>query len=491
MSVYDINGVSILNQNIIKFELGGIEPNGSLSNTITTSIFRSEKMYKCSSGKDRIVFKTNGIIDSAFVYFYSQDGNFINIAQLEILNSSSVFAVPNNAKYIKISINMSNVDSVIAFYGGGEVFNPNIINTNIGTSTAFIYKVSKNSYTSGRLLLPPNYSITGESVPLIVFGHGSGGMSTWNKALGYAGSDADYRPFLQYLANEGFAVFDCYPWTNKEALADSVWSPYETQCNFQSYLEGIKYCCSRFNVNINKVNLLCKSQGGHLGHWACTQTIFPFKTVSLFAPSYGIGRNSIAFDEKLRYALTKYVEFYGTNEEITAFINSGNYADSTVKSFVDKNKVQFVNMMPFAHGVTNGSIDELFTYGVSANLGTVPQWMLDEGLPAKPSGAIGIGAFAAKKTYIKTSYYPVKFWCAFDDDATSSYSNYAICHWLQNGGSDALFRELPLNTGGHHAMDTSPTALKSSGTTALGIQYTDIPTAYVEVVEFIRLKCGD
>jgi hypothetical protein len=40
-------------------------------------------------------------------------------------------------------------------------------------------------------------------------------------------------------------------------------------------------------------------------------------------------------------------------------------------------------------------------------------------------------------------------------------------------------------------MDTDPNALKSSGTTALGIAYTDIPTAYVEVVEFIRNKCGN
>jgi len=39
-------------------------------------------------------------------------------------------------------------------------------------------------------------------------------------------------------------------------------------------------------------------------------------------------------------------------------------------------------------------------------------------------------------------------------------------------------------------MDTDPNALKTSGVTALGVAYADIPLAYVEAVEFIRQKMG-
>lgn len=196
------------------------------------------------------------------------------------------------------------------------------------------------------------------------------------------------------------------------------------------------------------------------------------------------------FNANMRRAITKYTEFNGTQSEINTFISDGQYSTATVKSFCDKNKPQLVNLMPFAHGVTNSTMEDLYAANFEV-LSDTPQWMLDEGLPEKPSGALSITGPAAHPEFVITGQCPVKFWCAFDDAATSSYVNYAICYWLQNGASDAIFRTLPLNTGGHHAMDTDSAALKKSGTTALGISYTNIPLAYTEVVDFIRLKLGD
>lgn len=491
MGVYNIDGVSLSSSRTIPFEYGGIESNGALSNVASTTVQRSQMVYECDGGGSvGVKFETAGTISSAKVVFYSSSGSYVSSTDLTVSDMSATFTAPANAKYFKLAA-VCNKEIIALADSVNEAYNPYIVNSTIGSSAAFVYKVGFNAYTSGRLLLPPNYSMTGDSVPLIVFGHGSGGMSTWDSEIGYAGSDADYRTYLVYLANEGFAVFDCYPWTNRQQLpSGNIWSPYGVQVNFQSYIEGVKYCCSRFNVNIDKVNLVCKSQGGHLGHWACTQSIFPFRTVALQAPSPGIGKNSIGFNANLRTAIVKNVEFYGTDEEKAAFIETGHYVTPEIKAFCDKNKVQFLNLMPYAHGVTNSQLDDFYALNFEF-IDAVPQWMLDEGLPAKPSGAAGIGAICNHPEYIKHITCPVKFWAAMDDEATSSYMNYTICRWMQNGGGDALFRVLPLNTGKHHATDSDPAALKSSGTTALGITYTNIPTAYVELVEFIRLKCGD
>lgn len=494
MSLFDKNGnVLFSSENgVIRFETGTLTNAGALSTAKARTNKRSKMLFSCSDNANySITFETTEKITSVAVFCFSDSFSFIEKLTPTIINKQISFLTPSGSSFLKFVVTTTEPDFLPIAYSSAlhAVKNANIINEDIGFSCAFNYSVSANSFASGRLLLPPNYTLEGNTVPLVVYVHGSHGMVNWNSILGDSGTGGNYRPYLSYLANEGFAVFDCYPWSDSETDA-IIWSPYKVARNVQAYLKGIDYVCSRWNIDAQNVNLLCKSQGGHFGHWACTQTIVPFKTISLFAPSTRIGAESIAFNQNLRGAIARNIEFVGTAEEINTFISNGNYNNTVVKAFCDKNKAQFLNLMPFANGVTNASLEELYAENWST-LSSVPQWMLDEGLPAKPSAAIAVGSFSARSDYIKASYYPVKFWCSFDDDAVSGYDNYAICRWMQNGGSDALFRELPVGTGGHHAMDTSASALKKSGTTALGISYTNIPLAYTEVVDFIRLKCGD
>lgn len=496
MSLYKVDGTIFSDDRMMRFERGGIESNGALSNTFSATTFRSEMCYRCDGKKVRIVFKTSGTITSAKAVFYSESGSLVSSATLTISNSIAEASVPSGAKIFKVEIVLSSVADLIGFCPNEAVCNPNIINSAIGTSAAFVYRVSEGAYTSGRLLLPPNYSMDGKPVPMVVYVHGSGGMTSWDSVLGY-GVDFDYRPYLQYLANEGFAVFDCFPWTDKETITTPLYSPFSVPVILKSYIEGIRYVCSRFNVDIDKVNLLCKSQGGEFGHWACIQTVFKFSTISLFAPATMSGMLSgsgnsggMFYNTNSREAITKYSDFDGTSSELSTFISNGNFENATVKSFCDKNKGKIVSLMPYALGVANSTLDELYSL-LFAQTSSVPQWMLDEGVPDRPSSSIPVYSIAEHEDFVKLSSTPIRFWGAFDDTAVSMYSNYAICRWLQNSGADATFRTLPLNTGGHHAMDSASSALKSSGTTALGIAYTNMPTAYVEVVDFIRLKCGD
>lgn len=476
---------------------------GYISNADSYGSTRCEKAYKvvgdCTGD---IVINIKNILsesNTVRVCFFEASGAYVGYTDYS--GSRVVFSMMAGAQIFKFtiihsdSVKRKEYFDIISDMPIVEVGNSNIISTQVGDSLAFNYEVTPDADTTGRLLLPPNYTVDGKKVPLIIFAHGSGCMMSWTSKLGDVidgSSHISYFPFLQYLANEGYAVFDCFPWTNKETIPENTYSSFNIPMHRQAYLKGVEYVCSRFNVDINNVSVICKSQGGHFGQWAIAQSIFPFKAVCLFAPSTVLG-GTLFFNSRCREALTKYVDFAGTTDEIEAFITSGSkYAsDETTRalviSFIAKNKDKLLAMTPMTQGITNGNADDIIS-GVTTPLYSLPQWMIDEGLPEKPAGSQPLFTITENPDYVRHGTVPCKWWSAFDDNQSSGYIHYTCHHWLANGCSETEFRELPIGTGGHHAMDTDANALKSSGTTALGITYTNIPTAYVEAVEFIRSK---
>ena len=483
-------------------EVGGVGVvsgvSGYLNNIDNFNASRSVKQYKCTPGAIIIPEVIGETAATTFgMYFYDVNNRYLSSVVHSTLTAP--FTVPANAYYCKIAITDPNATAIhtekFALHSNlpiAETYNPNIINTLDGRSLAFVYQTG-NTITSGRLMLPPNYATTGKKVPLIVFAHGSGGMVSWNSKIGEYGlndpPDGDYYDYLKYLTDEGFAVFDCYPWTKQVYVPVQTYSPYLMPLHITSYMDGIKYVCSRFNVDIDRVSVVCKSQGGHFGQWAYMQNIFNFKAICLFAPATGIINTSF-YMRNARKAITLYTEFDCTDEELNAWIetNSGRSTNALVQSFNAKNKAILLSFCPMTQGVTNSDLTTLYNGSVTA-IATTPQWLIDI-LGPVPTGASNNYALSTHSEFVKNSTVPCKFWAALDDEEAPAYTTYAVYTWLTNGGSDASFRILPTGTGGHHATDNSPLALKQSGTTALGVTYTDMPTAYVEAVEFIRKKRG-
>ena len=71
-----------------------------------------------------------------------------------------------------------------------------------------VYNVDGEVYTTALLMLPPNYSVDGESVPLIVWDSGDGSFSSWD---GYEGGSYEGRiNGVRYLRDQGFAVMEIY-----------------------------------------------------------------------------------------------------------------------------------------------------------------------------------------------------------------------------------------------------------------------------------------
>ena len=458
---------------------------------------RTRLMYDVESGSTiRIKVKAEDEVSSVIVNEYDDNFDYVNTLSLTPTDNQVYTTIEDGVKYIKVICN--HLSNVYNFHGidlssNGHIkkcFNPDKGEVESYNSMPFNYVVSGNNMTTGRLLLPPNYSINGNKVPLIVFAHGSESFYNWNVAL-----KPDYIDYFRYLTNEGFALFDCYPWTDKYEfpvdMRDSVRSymnaPYPT---YKCFIEGIRYVCSRFNVDIDNVVMLGKSAGGEVGCWAFTQSEFPFKAVALHAPMVAVASasqaNVIFAQQTVRYGMIIHGDLAGTQAEKDDFVAYGSTTRPDSASFISKNKNKLVSMFPFVKGLQgNVDSDDLFNMGATTHDSLAP-WMVTEGLPAYSSSYSLISDFAYHDEFRNHATCPVKFWMAFDDANCSAYDVYAVYKWLINGGSDAEFREMPIGTGAHHAVDSDPNALKSSGTTALGIAYTDIPTAYVEAADFFR-----
>jgi hypothetical protein len=316
-------------------------------------------------------------------------------------------------------------------------------------------------------------------------------MNTWTQEIG-TNSGTSTRYLLDYLTNEGFAVFDCYCFTSKYYSENFQNQAAPLPVFLQAYIAGIKYVCEYFNVDINNVCFYAMSAGGNLAHMLLHSfgDIKP-RAVAMLCPSTGfastIFRTFFLYDAMR----TLIVNYLGLSDEpgASTFISTiYGLDDPTARAFVENHLDSFAGLICGAigaHGATFEQQYEWMTTGVT----TLPQWMTDLSLPGIASGwttspATGIPSLVNHPKLSAFSSVPVKFWQSFDDVNVSGHANYTIYTWLKNGGTNVQWRTLPDGTGGHHAVDTDPNALKSSGTTRLGISYSNIATAYVEMADF-------
>lgn len=370
--------------------------------------------------------------------------------------------------------------------------NPNLYNTT-EKIIYLLYNITGDVFTSGQLMLPPNYSIDGNQVPLLVYCHGTDGCDKWDRKMTLMG-DIDLQAEFDYWISEGFAVFDCYPWTTKYYSTSSQISPFMVAPNVRAYVEGIKYVCDRYNVDIGSVCVSGLSLGGNMATWFAFQTEIPVKAVALMAPTTGWISQRWKDYFLAKSARNRIVEILGLSEETDAstFINTDNgIHTAAVNQFVVDHLDSFAGLSPAALGATGSTYLEQYTWAYEMET-TLPEWMSDLDIPDIPEGwlentygdEIGVPKLVDHPELTKFSPYPVKFWQAFDDVNVSGHANYTIYTWMKNGGTKAYWRTLPNDCGGHGATGYGQLAPKTSGTTHLGTAFTDVPVAQVEMIDF-------
>lgn len=322
-------------------------------------------------------------------------------------------------------------------------------------STAQPLYDNSDYYSTGVLLLPPNYSHNGKPVPLIIFVHGSGNYSN----LGEKVFGNYYMEYFAYWQKEGFAVVDFYARTSKYGSVGGDVNGMPT--NLASYEQGYKWLVEHYNIDKSGCYVGAKSMGGVGALMICYSKAIPVKAADLFAPAlnpfyqqcgYGIGsRMDYVADLRLDNA-----EALLTNPSPSAPMEQDAF-----NSLMIANKDKLVGYNAYLSKVVNKTWEEL-----------VP-------LKFKNSNAFN--------DVVKLCDVPFRIHIAEDDTTVAYQQSLNLIKAMKNSGSRAEIRTLPANTGAHHATDSDENALKvSSITTKLGYTCTDVPLAYVEAVSWFR-----
>lgn len=469
MAIYDIDGKQLYNnRTLIPLEHGSIANTGEVTNTLNNALITFRSAFPIAINGNKLsasVENDSSDVSSVSVFEYGQ--NFVFIQTQTLTNGSATLS--DNTKYVRFMVTLSGADydpRNIVIDGGVNVVKNFPVRSGY---EKFLYEVYDGVFGSGVLMLPPNYSIDGKPVPLLVFIHGSNGFSEWDSNMGVLRGGSTYYPYMEYLRDEGFAILDVYGWTSKylsTANMQTLSEPNKSNTwvlpiTYSAFRSGIRYVLSRYNLDKNNVSIYCKSLGGGLANMFAIKSDIPLVAIcelaptvdSLFWGGWGqsvAGRTIIADQLKL------------TGNVNSVFLQTNfDWRSTNGKAFIDAN------------------IDKIsgFNAGWNYNGQTLTDKLQD----------------SYDKDYTNTGYcrevlYPIKIWVAPDDTNISYPKILEFVAQCKNNSEDVTLREMPENTGGHHSVDNDPSAPTEDVTTALGIAYEDVPSAYVEMVEFIRSR---
>lgn len=309
-------------------------------------------------------------------------------------------------------------------------------------------------YSKILLRLPKNYNNYGKEVPIVLFKTGAEGFEQLST------SEFNYAYYIQYLVDQGFAVFDYHANTSKNPNIDNFGTPTGVYAAMNAY----KYITEHYNVK-KELFLACKSLGGNLT-MLLSYSSLPVKAAGLLAPAMNPSGWCFGYTEEEQLA---YAQDFGFKEGYEIVLNgSRDYKRQEFKDLVQDNLNVLTGYQPMQLGITNKTFGETF----------VNQDVYDPDVED------------SFKDLIRYVPVPIKFWVAPDDTNTPIQMHRNFVKSAINGGSTAYLRELPEGTGAHHAVDNDPNALQTTNiTTRLGVHYDTMTTAWVELAEWF-MKYG-
>lgn len=452
----------------LEFEAGGLNAsNGRIDVAEIGGNFdvtrRTGNFLKVVPGTELNLDSTNGK-----VYVFEYDKQFGFVKKTEILEESPLL-LSRVTEYVKLQIGDfgDNAEARITFYTDKGyplwVKNPNsLFNMPARGNINFVYEVFDDEsiyYNGGVLKLPPNYSHNGKPVRAIFFSHGSSGIPWTNNNFGA------YENYVQYLADEGYAVFDCWDYTTKYSHLTGG-ADFGTPIATTSIIQCYKWLVKNFNILDTGVFTSGKSSAGFRVLNLYGKGM-PILACGLLAPAIsprfrgrvlGYGKNG-----RLQYA--NEFGFTGDTENLLGQEEYLPAITEDMKEYLRENLPKTVGYYPMWNGLVGATIEELIEAEINRDSNTHELY----------------------KSLYRVCPVPTKMWVARDDTVITIEDIESYVQSIKNAHGVAEVRWLPENTGGHNATDTAPEALRvDSITTKLGITHTDIPLAYVELIQWFR-----
>ena len=331
-------------------------------------------------------------------------------------------------------------------------------------------------YSTGVVKFPPNYSQEGKACPVILMVHGS---TAYLRMRSDPAELPQYEPFYNFLRDCGFALIDCFPWTDRydgrltytdsNGTTNTISNPWPIPTNYKAYEKLIDICIRGFNFNKDNIFIMTKSLGGQVASMLSAK--FNFKACGFLAPALMLN---------LGYSASIYRELIAEDLELVGLVDSDIGWDTEADCMTDfyNNFISWSSSKKLAFYLHNE--DKLM--GITSEFyNTVGNTAVEKlNLASKYQGP-------SATNLCKVNYPPTKIWVARDDDAVSFNMCVTYVQQVRNGGGFGTVREMSIGTGGHHSVDTDPNAPKvATVTTPLGIIHTNVPVAYVELYEFFE-----
>lgn len=389
------------------------------------------------------------------------------------------------------------------------------------THERIVFSVIDDVCTTALLMLPPNYNVAGEKVPLILWDSGDGSFRDW---YNYEGGTYEGRQIgLRYLCDQGFAVLEIYSWGSyyyKKYPGCGERSAMPIPIHLATHEKGVEYVTSRYNIDPEQVFEISKSGSGKISlYWAMYKPRFNLKAIYAFAPVFD-DLNFLGWGMKdYRNALYEELKLRGTDKEVSDFLNGTPYdydvqykkehnLDITLKqswqmhkslgrSFIAKNTEAFKHVSVDWLGVHGTTVEELmecthnyseeFWEGYNRHYDPKTQSFFfswdDRGLPETKSDTYT--RYDLKRTW---SGVPFTVIMSPTDEQTPYWNALEVVKQFQNGGADVNM--ITLKSGGHSGPDLSiggETSV-SDVTTRLGTHYDVVSIGWYLAVEDIFTK---
>ena len=334
-------------------------------------------------------------------------------------------------------------------------------------STESSYMDNERHFDNGMIILPPNYSNTGDPVRLVIFAHGTGGFS-WK-------SSGSYRDLLEFVAKNGYAVCDCCGMSDKYSIGEQVPPISDSRHNLMSiscYCSMYEFLMKNFNLKDDGCFMFGKSNGGIATTYMTQAQPIPIIASAALAPS-------VSIIESLRYTRGGSLQYW--TDRLGLNVDCSNVAEKTRLYEVESSNQDIVNYLT-SHANVFAHIDPfVMQTDIDANeLATA----LFSRPYLKASENIAVDKIVRKTK--KKQDCPMLLFHALDDRAVP----YEISKWYvemcKKTDSPCFLRTIPSGVGGHHAVDTDANAPLVPYITKNG-ETVQIVEAYKELVEWFNM----
>ena len=406
------------------------------------------------------------------IFYYGADGGYIG-------STSNVNLIPTSAYYVKFMVtNTGGYTSVrtpliITVEGDYKLVKnktPKLVTEryfSFETSLSTQTDVDSDSYVgynarvfdNGFIKLPPNYTVDGTPVPLVVFVHGTGGYHFSN------GSSGLYTELQNFVVNNGYALCDCYGGTNVNKYVHNI---FGAPSFLSSICNMVKYLTNNYNIQDDGVYLYGKSAGGFIVHILAQSQSLRIKAVGSLAP-------------ELSTMVSMSHDASAYNETANLEASQIGITDTITKDWTDNDKGIILNNIKKWK-----QIDSFFT---NTDLTDEQIRTIINNCYSASGRHLNISDLADNVSIINTAkrwvYCPTKIWIAKDDYVVYHGNSKLYVEMAQRAGCQCYLRSMPSGTGAHHAVDTSDTAIKVSYKTKYA-GTVEVPVAYAELVDWFN-----